>query len=130
MNKTKDQQAQEYAEKKSIALRKAWYLYRYGGMHDPDDWTRDTVKPSGNFECGFNAGVSFCEQSMWRSVEDELPSNDNNVLVYVPSTEFRIGGYEVAYYDGEDWYTSDGEHIRPTHFMYIPSLPDTNTENH
>lgn len=30
--------------------------------------------------------------------------------------------------DGEDWYTSDGEHIRPTHFMYIPSLPDTNTE--
>lgn len=76
----------------------------------------------------FDNDIAFMRKPQWISVEEDLPSNDDNVLVYVLSTEFRIGGYEVAYYDGEDWYTSDGEHIRPTHFMYIPSLPETNTE--
>lgn len=81
-----------------------------------------------DMEQAFEDGYTAAEQSMWRSVEDELPSYNDNVLVYVPSTEFRIIGYEVAYWDGEDWYTTEGEHIRPTHWMYIPSLPDTNTE--
>lgn len=117
MTQTKDQQAQEYAEKQRL----------YAAISG--DGTSVLYTPK-QFVNAYLDGYTACEQSMWRSVEDELPSNDNNVLVYVPSTEFRIGGYEVAYYDGEDWYTSDGEHIRPTHFMYIPSLPDTNTENH
>lgn len=81
-----------------------------------------------DIEQAYEDGATEALASQWRSVEEELPSNDDNVLVYVPSTEFRMGGYEVAYHDGEDWYTSDGEHIRPSHFMYIPSLPDTNTE--
>ena len=76
----------------------------------------------------FDNDIAFTRKPQWKSVEEQLPSNDDNVLVYVSSTEFHIGDYEVAYYDGEDWYTSDGEHIRPTLFMYIPSLPDTNTE--
>lgn len=113
MTPTKDQQAQEYAE---------------NTMHDvySEEWDSEYVKDL--IEQAHIDGYTACEQSMWRSVEEEMPSNDDNVLVYVPSTEFRMGGYEVAYHDGEDWYTSDGEHIRPSHFMYIPSLPDTNTE--
>lgn len=107
---TKEQQAQEYAEKKVQTLDKA------------------VLRPFTDIKQAYIDGYTACEQSMWRSVEKELPSSDDNVLVYVPSTEFRIGGYEVAYYDGEDWYTSDGEHIRPSHFIYIPSLPETNTE--
>lgn len=105
MTMTKERQAQEYAENLPVTTA-SW------GIHK-----RALVD-------AFMAGYIAAEQSMWRSVEEELPSNDYHVLVYVPSTEFRIGGYEVAYYDGEDWYTSDGEHIRPSHFMYIPSLPD------
>lgn len=125
MTPTKDQQAQEYAEKKNIALRKAWYLYRYGGMHDPDDWTRDTVKPSDNFEKGFMAGVSFRERSMWRSVEDEMPEDDETVLTY------SNYGPVLAYYSEQDkmWfaYGNYGD-INPTHWMPIPSLHETNTE--
>lgn len=115
MTKTKDQQAQVYAEKKFPELLTAI---------EKEQWpkTREILAKA------YTDGYTAAEQSMWRSVEEELSSNDNNVLVYAPSTEFRIGGYEVAYYDGEDWYTSDGEHIRPSHFMYIPSLPETNTE--
>lgn len=78
----------------------------------------------------YSDGYTAAEQSQWRSVEEELPSNDDNVLVYVPTTEFQFGGYEVAYFDGEDWYTTDGEHIRPSYWKPIPSLPDTNTKRY
>lgn len=115
MTKTKEQQAQEYAEKKYSELIATL-------ENGTCPMFRSLIKG-----CCLD-GYTACEQSMWRRVEEELPSNDDNVLVYVPSTEFRMGGYEVAYHDGEDCYTTDGEHIRPTHWMYIPSLPDTNTE--
>lgn len=114
MTPTKEQQAQEYAKQ----IQKDF-------IHNRLVTEELAFK---DIEAAWLDGYTAAEQSMWRSVEEELSSNDNNVLVYAPSTEFRIGGYEVAYYDGEDWYTSDGEHIRPSHFMYIPSLPETNTE--
>ena len=123
MDKTKEQQAQQYAKNKSIALRKAWYLYRYGGMYDSDDWTRDTVKPSDNFEYGFNAGYTACEQSMWRSVEEELPSNDDDVLISDGN------GLHIACYFNCEWYSVDDEFTgQPQMWMPIPSVPDTNNE--
>lgn len=128
----KNQQAQEYAEKKNIALRKAWYLYRYGGMHDPDDWTRDTVKPSDNFKCGFNAGYTAAEQSMWRSVEEELPEPDTMCLVFgYQDLDFngRLTRYTMmAWYDGEDFMDAyNGRKYHPVKWMAIP-LPDTKNE--
>lgn len=127
MNKTKDQQAQEYAEKKDRALRKAWHIYRYGEIKEGDDWENDPIKPFGNFEEGFNAGVSFFEQSQWRSVEEELPEDEETVLTY------SNYGPVLAYYSEQDkmWfaYGNYGD-INPTHWMPItpPSLSDTNTE--
>lgn len=92
-------------------------------MHDPDDWTRDTVKPSDNFECGFNAGYTACEQSMWRSVEEELPSNYADVLA---SDE---NGLHIASYFNGEWYSCDDEFTRnPQMWMSIPSISDKNTE--
>lgn len=125
MTPTKDQQAQEYVLNRQTARHNA-KTEEEATMADFDKTRK--VWDAYDMEQAFEDGYTAAEQSMWRSVEEELPSNDDNVLVYVPTTEFRIGGYEVAYYDGKDWYTSDGEHIRPSHFMYIPSLPDTNTE--
>lgn len=125
MTPTKDQQAQEYVLNRQTARHNA-KTEEEATMADFDKTRK--VWDAYDMEQAFEDGYTAAEQSMWRSVEGELPSNDDNVLVYVSTTEFRIGGYEVAYYDGEDWYTSDGEHIRPSHFMYIPSLPDTNTE--
>lgn len=125
MTPTKDQQAQEYVLNRQTARHNA-KTEEEATMADFDKTRK--VWDAYDMEQAFEDGYTAAEQSMWRSVEEELPSNDDNVLVYVPTTEFRIGDYEVAYYDGEDWYTFDGEHIRPSHFMYIPSLPDTNTE--
>ena len=122
MTPTKDQQAQEYAEKK---LEEAF----------PEDWICEEDMRGNNFngydiKQAYSDGYTAAEQPMWRRVEEELPEDDTRVLTVGPydfSDPFR---YEVAYWDGEDWYTTDNEHIRPTHWMRIPtpSLPDTNTE--
>lgn len=119
------------AEKKDRAMRKALYLYRYGGMHDPDDWTRDTVKPSDNFEKGFMAGYTACEQSMWRSVDEELPEDDRLVLAHFSDVEPELS-YATAYHKDGAWNTPDDWYYdcKIDYWMQItpPSIPDTNTK--
>ena len=68
------------------------------------------------------AGAIEALESQWRSVEDELPLVDDNVLVVYSDSFTNISVQSVAYWDGEDWYTIDGTHIRPTHWMSIPKL--------
>lgn len=116
MNKTKDQQAQEYVEKKIES--------EYGISRD------DFIAAGCRF--GYNDvvqtysdGYTAAEQSMWRSVEDELPKDDETVLTY---SSF---GHVLAYYSEQDkmWfaYGNYGD-INPTHWMPIPELSGTNTE--
>ena len=58
----------------------------------------------------------------WVSVEDALPEPHEEVLTY---TVNAIDENAVAYYDGEDWYSIYGEHIRPHYWLPIPPLnPD------
>ena len=62
--------------------------------------------------------------AQWRSVEVELPENDEYVLVsYSRSYTPKYKEVAVAYFNGEDWYTQDGDHIRPTHWLPIPESP-------
>lgn len=115
--KTKEQQAQEYAEKK---LEEAF----------PEDWICEEDMRGNNFN-GYDIkqayfdGYTACEQSMWRSVEEEEPEDDETVLTY------SNYGPVLAYYSEQDkmWfaYGNYGD-INPTYWMPIPSLPDTNTE--
>lgn len=139
MTPTKDQQAQEYAEKKDRAMRKAWYEYRFGPIREYDDWENHPVKPSDNFEKGFMAGYTACEQSLWRSVEEELPEDGKIVLALD-----NDWGYVLAVRHAGKW--KDINKINPEYkeyrweqllddvsfpivaWMPIPSLPDTNTE--
>lgn len=122
MTKTKTQQAREYAEKKNKALRKAWYEYRYGEICDGDDWENDPVKPSYNFKKGFLAGISFCEQSMWRSVE-ELPEEGAMVIAHSPNSRYEV----LKFHDGI-FIDELGQQHCVDFFIILPSLPDTNTE--
>ena len=75
------------------------------------------------------AGAKEALASQWRSVEDELPEIDKEVVVVYshPLTPNFIEK-AMAYSDGEDWYTTDGEHLRPTHWMPIPEPPKTENE--
>ena len=70
------------------------------------------------------AGATEALASQWRSVDDELPEIDDVVFVTYPNLSTPLDkDMGVAYYDGEDWYTTDDTHIRPTHWMSIPTPP-------
>lgn len=111
MTKTKSQQAQEYAEKFPPI---------------PDD---DIAYAIG---CAWLDGYTACEQSLWRSVEEELPEPDTMCLVFgYQDLDFngRLTRYTMmAWYDGEDFMDAYNDRkYHPEKWMAIP-LPDTNTE--
>ena len=126
MTKTKDQQAQEYAEKKIQETIPECYLHNEQ-IYDADD-IKNAYKQA--YLDGYTAG----EQSMWRSVEEELPEEKKVVLCFMPDMKDPYAVND-AYFDisilleGE-FINLDAETIHPTHWMRIPtpSLPDINTE--
>lgn len=112
MNKTKFQQAQEYADRKFPTL-----LHMIANAPWPE--VEEVL------EQAYIDGYTAAEQSMWRSVEEELPEDDETVLTY------SNYGPVLAYYSEQDkmWYAYGNYcDIEPTHWMPIPSLPETNTE--
>lgn len=117
MTPTKDQQAQEYAEKT---------------MQDvySEEWDSEYVKDL--IEQAHIDGYTACEQSMWHSVEEELPEPDTMCLVFgYQDLDFngRLTRYTMmAWYDGEDFMDAYNDRkYHPEKWMSIP-LPDTNTE--
>lgn len=134
MTPTKDQQAQEYAEKKIQETIPECYL------HDEQIYDADDIKDA--YKQAYSDGYTAAEQSLWRSVEDELPEENQTALCRLDD-----GEYIVARFDHMDVYNDDkgGVYAVPewwvengcenytlgseiTHWMTIPSLPDTNTE--
>lgn len=106
---TKEQQAQEYA--KSF-INKDNYYTAYGA---------------------FLKGYTAAEQSMWRSVEEELPEDgdyltliryDSRLIMEIAPWRGGLyqGGYTLSAYTGKASVT----HWMPT--PILPKLPDTNTE--
>lgn len=76
------------------------------------------------FDRAYALGMKSANKQQWINVDRQLPETDSVVLVFLPARlivdlEER---YEAAYYDGEDWYTTDGKHIRPDYWMNIPPL--------
>lgn len=108
-----------------LAKRRAWATCPFGDKNLTDEeLATATYMPSENFSDGWDKGSEWALQNQWVSVDERLPESDGAVLVFVPAnpTFGMPDRYEIAYYDGEDWYTQDGEHIRPTHWCDIPQL--------
>ena len=79
---------------------------------------------SKKIEQAYLAGAAEALAGQWRRVEDELPKeHDEVVVIFTHSYRPFITENTVAYWYGEDWYTIDGEHLRPTHWMPIPESP-------
>lgn len=112
MTPTKDQQAQEYAENLPVTAA-SW------GIHK-----RALVD-------AFMAGYTACDQSMWRSVEEELPEDDRLVLAHFSDVDPELS-YATAYYRDGAWQTPDDWYYdcKIDFWMPItpPSLPGTNNE--
>ncbi len=106
MTPTKEQQAQEYSDAK---------VKENYGSESNFEWM--------HIKQAFEDGYTACEQSMWRSVEEEEPPIGKLILCR-DSLDVAL-----AYYNGEGMYEAhdDGE-VNMPYWMPIPSLPDTNTE--
>lgn len=117
MNKTKDQQAQEYAEKRvKTLLPKSTYSMSYN--------KRVLTFNGYDIEQAFEDGYTACERSQWRSVEEEEPPIGK--LILCRDTD-RVA---LAYFDGEAITEAvfPNEDVTMPFWMPIPSLPETNTE--
>lgn len=119
MTPTKEQQAQEYAEKIAEGLFK-------------NPWVDPQKEVTAKFKQAYSDGYTACEQSMWHSVEEELPSPDTMCLVFgYQDLDFNgsLTPYTMmAWYDGENFYDAYNDRkYHPEKWMAIP-LPDTNTE--
>ena len=70
----------------------------------------------------FIEGANFALSHQWVSVEERLPEESRTVLAYIDNDDFRKLKIVLAHWDGEDWYTTRDEHIRPHYWLPIPQL--------
>lgn len=120
MNKTKDQQAQEYVLNRQTARHNA-KTEEEATMADFDKTRK--VCDAYDMEQAFEDGYTAAEQSMWRSVEEEEPPIGKLILCR------NSNEASLAYYDGEDMCEAQNDGVlNMPYWMPIPSLPDTNTE--
>lgn len=130
--KTKEQLSSEYADEK---LKKAIKrMSPYGEIEE-------------HFDCidimrAWRDGYAACEQSMWRSVEDELPEEGQPIIIRIVQKEAKSGkmfeSYFNTFYSKQYGFDIEerqqrGKISKVTHWMPkpdlpLPSLPDTNTE--
>lgn len=103
MTPTKDQQAQEYADAK---------VKENYGSESNFEWM--------HIKQAYLDGYAAAEQSMWRSVEDELPEEDGAYLALTTDNEI-----EIFVWEEDDWLVSG---YTVAYWRKLPSLPDTNTE--
>ena len=126
MTPTKDQQAQEYAEKKTAAA------FDYVSPNiDTAENLKIPVFTGEQIKQAYLDGYTACEQSMWRSVEEELPPgtlvvlcqsrmDEDNAIALCVYIKNRFMIYDRTFKYDKEFY--------PTHWMPIPPIPDTNTE--
>lgn len=119
--KTNDQQAQEYAEKRLQGRYPAHIIA-----------TTHTFKKSPMFDTydiqqAYLDGYTACEQSMWRSVEEELPSNDDKVFVIIRGA-YVCGWYDHKYESWEIFGMGSYNRKDASYWMPIPPIHDTNTK--
>ena len=104
--------------KKIKNLPERIYLNLGDGCLDHADF-RDLSEVTWSEDKATDNDVEYIRKSEWISVEDALPEPHEEVLTYTINT---IDENAVAYYDGEDWYNTYGEHIRPHYWLPIPQL--------
>lgn len=111
MTPTKDQQAQKYADRTIASFGDSGVPC---GIKDIKQMIAD----------GYVDGYTACEQSMWRSVEQE-PSDREKILVVYYNLKYGTRYMADIYHKEAGFSRIPGDVIA---WMPIPPIPDTNTE--
>lgn len=102
--KTKDQQAQQYAEKTME------YVYS-------EEWDSEYVKEL--IETAYDDGAVEALASQWRSVDEELPEDDS-YFYFVADINKNPLAVDCAEYTCETKkFSRGGQILHPTHWMLI-----------
>lgn len=120
MTQTKDQQAQEYVLNRQTARHNA-KTEEEATMADFDKTRK--VWDAYDMEQAFEDGYTAAEQSMWRSVEEELPSNDDKVFVIIRGA-YVCGWYDQKYELWEIFGMGSYNRKDASYWMPIPPIPD------
>ena len=73
------------------------------------------------------AGATEALASQWRSVDEELPSNDDKVFVIIRGA-YVCGWYNQKYESWEIFGLGSYSRKNASYWMPIPPIPETNTE--
>ena len=74
-----------------------------------------------------DAGATEALASQWRSVDEELPSNDDKVFVIIRGA-YVCGWYNQKYESWEIFGLGSYSRKNASYWMPIPPIPETNTE--
>ena len=103
------------------AMQRAWCEYR--GVEYVEGFVNPL--PSDNFEKGYMLGRRDALASQWRSVEDELPKPEQDVLVTMGYGEFGVAWLTSLSNGTCKWYSNDDtlslDNVK--YWMPIPEPP-------
>lgn len=72
--------------------------------------------------------LSLRPDMQWIATQDQLPTNDDYVLLYVDLTELangrKCGTYEIGLWDGIDWRHGGDRNGIVSHWMPLPEKPE------
>lgn len=114
----------EQIEQERIAFE-AWYI-KYGNYTEQDKFLYLGRNPNTNMytiphiQDMWRGWLARAEQSSWISVEDRLPEQDANYLIFTPMGRILI----ARFYPGMNawwWYS---ETMHPTHWQPLPQPPE------
>lgn len=112
---SKESQAQEYAEKIPSGLFK-------------NPWLCPRKEVVAKFRQAYLDGYTACEQSQWRSVEEELPETYTDVLIATDKGQVRVSHLKVARKTAWAWPGNRCPNVIAWMPIHTPPLPDTNTK--
>lgn len=126
MTPTKELQAQEYGVtrlQERVSKR----------VVSPREYLNRALFYFDDMEQAYLDGYTACEQSMWRSVEDELPEDGDylTLIRYDSRLIMEIAPWRGGLYQGAYTLSAYTGKASVTHWMptpILPSLPDTNTK--
>lgn len=80
-----------------------------------------------DIEEAYLAGATEALALQWRSVDEELPSNDDKVFVIIRGA-YVCGWYNQKYESWEIFGLGSYSRKNASYWMPIPPIPETNTE--
>ena len=104
--------------KNNAKSQKDYEYYHY--LLGIENGFKQAIQMLGEFNFWNDACANSPKFDGWISIDDELPEPFKDVLC------FYDGHYEIASYDGDEFYDAEERLVICTHWQYLPQAPTSN----